>query len=457
MKIIISSLIFLLSPVILIAQSDFRIDYDYSRLCIDEKSGYIEIYYSFRPMDMKKNVIDGDTCVTGIISIQIGKTRVRELFVDRTWELTSKINKQNNSQSTDLVGVFRFELQNGQYNCDITARDGNDSLRQFVDSFSFIIKELNDDQFTLSDLQLASSIKKVPQQSESPFYKNHYEVIPNPNLMFGSQLAVVYLYCELYGLNINPQSPTYKVEYVLSDSRNQKLIKKTKFIPSSIPSMVFVRPINIHSYQSGSHQITLTVSDTLREITEQVSKNFYIFNPHIVDTSESSLNAQVVASEYFSMSEEEVEDLFALSRYIATTAEVQEWNRLTNYHDKQVYLYHFWRARDPSPLSPVNEFKEEFMRRAIVADERFGTLNRKGRETDKGRVYCLYGEPSDIEHNPSDIETRPYEIWHYDEIEGRVVFVFADLYGFSDMSLIHSTKQGELYDPNWQRKIDTFR
>jgi hypothetical protein len=97
------------------------------------------------------------------------------------------------------------------------------------------------------------------------------------------------------------------------------------------------------------------------------------------------------------------------------------------------------------------------MRRATVADEQFGTLNRKGRETDKGRIFCLYGEPSDIEHYPSDIETRPHEIWHYDDIEGRVIFIFADYYGFSDMSLIHSTKQGELYDPDWRRKIDAFR
>ena len=35
-------------------------------------------------------------------------------------------------------------------------------------------------------------------------------------------------------------------------------------------------------------------------------------------------------------------------------------------------------------------------------------------------------------------------------------FVFADLYGFSDMYLIHSTKQGELSDPNWRRKVETF-
>jgi GWxTD domain-containing protein len=452
---IVISVIFLISSFVS-GQDNFHIDYDYSRLCLDEKSGYIEIYYSFRPLEMKKTVVEEDTCVTGVISIKIGKKRVRDLFVDRTWELSSKVGKQKGSHGSDLVGLFRFELPEGEYYCDITGYDGNDSLKQFIDSFNFEIKELKSDQFTVSDLQLASSIKKVTESDESPFYKNQYEVIPNPSLMFGSELPVVFLYCELYGINLSPESPTLKIEYRLVDSRNQELLKKTKFIPSSIPSMVFVKPINVHNYQSGRHQMTLTVSDTIKKISEQVSKSFYIYNPHIVDTSEASVNAVVVASEYFSMSEKEIEDLFAISRYIASNLEVQEWNRLSNYHDKQVFLYHFWRARDPSPDSPINEMKEEYLRRARVADERFGTLKTKGSATDRGRVYCLYGEPSDIERFPSDIEAKPYEIWHYDNIEGRVIFVFADLYGFSSMYLIHSTKQGELYDPDWRRKVNAF-
>ena len=39
------------------------------------------------------------------------------------------------------------------------------------------------------------------------------------------------------------------------------------------------------------------------------------------------------------------------------------------------------------------------------------------------------------------------------EIEGGVYFVFADLTGFSDYTLLHSTKRGELRDDNWQRRI----
>jgi len=426
-------------------------------MCLDEKSGYIEIHYSFRPMDMKTSIVQNDTSVPGVLSIQIGQKRVRELFVDRTWRFSRNVGKNNNPENNNnLVGMFRFVLQEGNYYCDIMAKDGNDSLNQFIDSFNFEIKTLNSDKFTLSDLQLATSIKKVAETSDSPFYKNHYDVVPNPGLMFGDRLPVVFLYCEVYGLNIDAESETLRLDYVLVDSDNIELSSKTKFIPSSIPSMVFVKPINIRNYNSGRHHIILTVTDTVRNVSEQVSKSFYIYNPHIVDTTQSGVNAVVVASEYFSMSEEEIDDLFAVSRYLASGVELKEWERLINYHDKQVFLFHFWRARDVTPDTPINEYKEEYMRRAEAANELFYSLNRKGFATDRGRIHCLYGQPSDIERFPGEFELKPYEIWRYDHIEGGVIFVFADLYGFSDLILMHSTKIGELQDNNWRAKITSF-
>jgi len=446
----------LLIPSLIFAQSNFNIDYDYSRMCIDDTSGYIEIYYSFRPLDMKTTKTETDTTVTGVLNIKIVENNKDKVVVDRTWEFDSNVGKNHSNSNSNLVGLLRFILPKGKYSCDIKGQDGNDSLKQSINSFDFDIKPLNDDRFTISDLQLASSIKKVSETSDSPFYKNHYEVIPNPGLIFGDQLPVVYLYCEIYGLNNGVESETLQIEYVLVDSKNQELVSQSKFIPSSVPSMVFVKTINIRKFLNGRHRVIFTVSDTLRKISEQVSKNFYIFNPNLVDTSDAGVNAIVVASEYFSMSEEEIEEMFAISRYLATDIEINEWERLSNYHDKQVFVYHFWRARDMTPDNPYNEFKEEYLRRAQISNELFYSLNRKGFSTDRGRIYCLYGKPSDIERFPGEFETKPYEIWRYDHIEGGVIFIFADLYGFSDMSLMHSSKLGELRDDDWQREIAAF-
>ncbi|UCH65583.1 MAG: GWxTD domain-containing protein, partial [Ignavibacterium sp.] len=69
------------------------------------------------------------------------------------------------------------------------------------------------------------------------------------------------------------------------------------------------------------------------------------------------------------------------------------------------------------------------------------------------RVYLIYGEPSEIDRYPNQTDSRPYEIWSYQDIEGGVIFIFADLTGFSDYLLIHSTKRGELRDDSWERRI----
>ncbi|HEX9933600.1 MAG TPA: hypothetical protein VGB38_00265, partial [bacterium] len=64
-----------------------------------------------------------------------------------------------------------------------------------------------------------------------------------------------------------------------------------------------------------------------------------------------------------------------------------------------------------------------------------------------------YGKPSDIDRFPSSYQMVPYEIWSYDAIEGGVIFVFADLSGFKNYSLLHSTKRGEVYNPEYEAQL----
>ena len=135
--------------------------------------------------------------------------------------------------------------------------------------------------------------------------------------------------------------------------------------------------------------------------------------------------------------------------------EKEQWDALKSEDAKKKFLFDFWRARDLTPDTPVNEFKREYFERVKKANANFTNIQRKGWKTDRGRVLLIYGEPSEIERYPNQVDTKPYEIWHYNELEGGVIFVFADLTGFSDYTLINSTKRGELSDPDWQRKIST--
>jgi len=89
------------------------------------------------------------------------------------------------------------------------------------------------------------------------------------------------------------------------------------------------------------------------------------------------------------------------------------------------------------------------------ASTRFKNLSRNGIKTDMGRVFIMYGEPEQIERFPNQKDTKPYEIWTYEQIESGVSFIFADITGFSNYILVHSTKRNEYHDENWLSRIAT--
>ena len=162
----------------------------------------------------------------------------------------------------------------------------------------------------------------------------------------------------------------------------------------------------------------------------------------------------MLTSEFAPMSEEELDQAFNESKYIATKQEKDQWQVLKGENAKKKFLFDFWKARDLTPETPVNEYQKEYFERVRKANKLYSNIQQKGWKTDRGRVLLLYGEPSEIERFPNQLDTKPYEIWHYNNLEGGVIFVFADITGFSDYSLINSTKRGELSDPDWQRKIN---
>ncbi len=168
-------------------------------------------------------------------------------------------------------------------------------------------------------------------------------------------------------------------------------------------------------------------------------------------------DADLLSSEFNVMSEEELNLAFEQSRYIASSDEIKRWNSLPDIESKRVFLFNFWEQRDPNPSTPENERKIEYFERVRKADEMFRGSREKGWRSDRGRVYIIYGEPSEIDRYPNEMDAFPYEIWSYNNIEGGVIFVFGDITGTGQMILIHSTHRGEMHDENWFRRVQKSR
>ena len=76
--------------------------------------------------------------------------------------------------------------------------------------------------------------------------------------------------------------------------------------------------------------------------------------------------------------------------------------------EKERYLDEFWRKRDPTPETAVNEARAVFMQRVDYANATYTRIGLgKGMFSDMGRTYILYGAPSEVYHQviPTGSET----------------------------------------------------
>ncbi|HCY76181.1 MAG TPA: hypothetical protein DHV28_09695 [Ignavibacteriales bacterium] len=310
---------------------------------------------------------------------------------------------------------------------------------------------------SISDIELASKMIQGSENTNSVFYKNTYEVVPIPNVVFGKTQPALFFYTELYNLQ-SPllKSDVIKMNQMIYNSKGKLIKEKSKNLSRNSDSRVEVGSYILSDYPTDSYTLVIVLVDSSSNTGITTAKKFFVYNPDIqvTDTFEVSTTA-VLSSTFGSMSEEELDDLFDKSEYLASKSEIEKYERLSNVDGKREFMFEFWKTKDETLGSTQNknEFYRTYLQRIELANQRFTSMGKQGWKTDRGRIYLIYGEPTEIERYPNELETRPYEIWHYNEIEGGVFFIFADLTGFSDYTLINSTKRGELRDDNWSRRI----
>jgi len=145
----------------------------------------------------------------------------------------------------------------------------------------------------------------------------------------------------------------------------------------------------------------------------------------------------MIASYLYGENEKELETRFKnfLSdvRYLISSEEKEYFLSLPD-EQKDIFIKQFWEKLDPIPITPENEFKEEYYKRLEFVDKWYG------RNTDRGRIYLLLGKPDSIESYNSAPGLYPLELWHYDNlnIEGlphSLRLIFYKPYGVGEYRL----------------------
>ena len=437
------------------AQSDFEFEFDYAQFGYDTASNYVEFYYSFNEASLKVNAENSNAKIEGLLKIFIKDDIKGDTIVFNQWKLKHDIVDTSIINSQILVGTLGFIIPKGSFTCEITGSDMHnpDKFRLIKENIKVVPYMHN--SMSISDIQLASKMIQGSENTSSIFYKNTYEVIPIPNVVFGISQPALFFYLEVYNLQSDSiKSEQVKMSQMIYNSKGKLVKEKFKYLSRTSNTRVEVGSHILSNYPTDSYTLVIALIDSVGNTGVSSAKKFFVYNPdvQVTDTFEVSTTA-VLSSSFGSMSEEELDDLFDKSEYLATKTEIDKYEKLSNLEGKREYMFDFWKAKDESENLNKNEFYRNYMQRVQICNERYTSMGKQGWKTDRGRVFLLYGEPTEIERYPNQLETRPYEIWQYTEIEGGVYFVFADLTGFSDYTILHSTKRGELRDDNWQRRI----
>ncbi|MEI8135604.1 MAG: GWxTD domain-containing protein [bacterium] len=101
--------------------------------------------------------------------------------------------------------------------------------------------------------------------------------------------------------------------------------------------------------------------------------------------------------------------------YVATADEMSEFTSLSSNYDIDTWLDRFWRLRDLTPETKLNEARIEFDRRVELANKLYSTSTTLGIQSDPGRVLAIYGAP--------DVRDEDHSV--YDQSDRYMVFVYS--------------------------------
>lgn len=109
-------------------------------------------------------------------------------------------------------------------------------------------------------------------------------------------------------------------------------------------------------------------------------------------------------------------------RHIATEQEIETMQSGSMERRSEAFNA-FWRSRSPDTLTAYNVTMAEYYYRVDEAMRKFSTTRENdGYKTDRGRIYILYGQPQKSERMLQP-NSSPMEIWTYDRIRKRFVFI----------------------------------
>ena len=452
--------IYLLWSSFLMAQNKFLLNVDIAQFLDSEEQPYLDIYYSI-PAASIKYLGDKKKDYACSILTTLHIYQNDSLWASKLWKIEQSIDDTTQLSSKQIVDVLRYPVdKSGVYRIILHARDLNypehiDSVKVKLD-----VQIPSQENIIVSDIELAYNIKKADSNSQGKFTKYGYEISPNPVGFYGEGLPDLYYYYEAYNLLKNVPGNKYKTLCMIKEYKGnilEDLVRPYRTKIKRYDRGIEFGKVDVSKLHTGIYILTYGICDSVKNLLVSKQKEFFIHNPSIAITKEAddklAAKTQSSISILNGMNEEELDLEFDKMYYLTNKNQRKIFKNLNNPEAKKKFVYSIWNSSIKDQNTSLILFRQQYLQRVEQAGKKFQGGFRAGWKTDQGRVFILYGPPSNIDRHLSTTSTKPYQIWQYDHLENGVYFVFIDRRG--KYELVHSTLRGELQEPNWERLIST--
>ena len=356
---------------------------------------------------------------------------------EETWNRKVWVENADDVESAGLPfrDMIGFDLKPGPYRMTLSIRDLKQENKGVAEGV-LQVRDFERQALKSSDLLFASGLSRT--DTDGRFSRYGWLVTPNVTRAYpvGGDIEV---YFEIYHLSppVEEADNTFILGYSMLDTAgaalmtfdHQRLLKPGT---SAVKTEIF----NTGDLPPGSYYLQVEVLDRSNRAVHRARRMVSLARKQ----------------EVVELTQEERDNIRCYKgiRYIATGSQFKEYRTLKNRRDQMAFLKAFWKEMDPTPATDENERLVQHIQRMRFAENNYAAgRGKRGSDTDKGRIYVKFGEPSDIQYNLAASNEKPFEVWTYEDQRG-VRFIFKDRRGAGVFELVHSTHPTETYNPQWR-------
>jgi GWxTD domain-containing protein len=404
---------------------------DHSSFSGQDGKTYTEFYLMLFTDQLMNTDNKTDSVREFLVETSISDSSGEMIIPEKSWHTRALLPRDSKDPGIMVVYDQWAELMNpGLYYIKVKVSVKNpDQTGQAEETV--IIPAFDSHTFSVSQIEFVSEVQN--KRDNTPFMKGNRKIIPNPWRRYGALNTQLSFFYEVYNL---PEAVNLTGEYTIRDNSGKIVKQLTDIqIANSSKNISVVHGINISGLPTGVYNLNINLSDSGNGTVISQSRTFEIIQ----------LDSIISKHE---LTEEEAAIEGGLIKYLGSASEYELYSSL-DLGGKARYIVNFWSELDPTPGTPENEFLLKVQERFLYSNANFTWGSTQGWKSDRGKILIEYGMPDNTDQHSAEAGMKNYEVWTYNQ-DKTFIFIFIDLRANGNYTLVHSTKEGEISDPNWK-------